>query len=198
MAQGSSVFGDSTQISHASTAIGPENAAHQGAGVGTQGGVNSHTATVQTATQRVAAILQQVESGMMHALRVKEHRAVLQLHPPQLGRLHIELNVGSNHQVHAQFVADHPEVKQIIEGQLQLLKDQLQQQGFTLANVNVDVSGQQFQGRFEGGDSGSGGSQRRGSGSEPVESMADIGAAALASSAAAAVRDQGSSLSLMV
>ncbi len=96
-----------------------------------------------------ADIIKQIESGLLQSLRLREHKAMLQLHPPELGRLHVELSVSSNHQVNANFMAEHPEVKQIIEGQIQLLKDHLAQNGFTLADVNVDVSGEQFQGQFQ-------------------------------------------------
>ncbi len=100
-------------------------------------------------TEMRADVLKQLESGLLQSLRLRQHKAILQLHPPELGKIHVELSVSSNHQVSATFLADHPEVKQIIEGQMQLLRDHLAQNGFTLANVNVDVSGQQFQGHFQ-------------------------------------------------
>lgn len=89
-----------------------------------------------------AQAMRQVNEGLTQTLQMRRNRAVLQLHPPELGKVRVELVVGRNNEIRASFLADHPEVKQIIEGNVAALRHQLSQSGFSLGECNVDVSDQ--------------------------------------------------------
>ncbi len=83
----------------------------------------------------------QVREGINQALKMNKNRAVLHLNPPELGSVKVNITVSHNNQVQASFVADHPETRHILEANMQQLKDSLTQNGFSMAQVNVDVSG---------------------------------------------------------
>ena len=83
----------------------------------------------------------QVRDGISQALKMNKNRAVLHLNPPELGSVKVNITVSHNNHVHASFVADHPETRHILEANMQQLKDSLAQNGFSTAQVNVDVGG---------------------------------------------------------
>ncbi len=86
-------------------------------------------------------VTSQVKEGINQALKMNKNRAVLHLNPPELGSVKVNITVSHNNQVQASFVADHPETRHILETNMQQLKDSLAQNGFSMAHVNVDVSG---------------------------------------------------------
>ena len=96
---------------------------------------------VGTTGENVAA---QLADGVSQAARLNKNRAVLHLNPPELGSVKVNLTVDHNNHVQASFIADHPETRHIIEANLQHLKDNLSQNGFSLTNVNVDLGGSAF------------------------------------------------------
>jgi len=70
-----------------------------------------------------------------------ESRAVVQLHPPEFGRLSIEVTVGEGGVAVAMFVQDY-KVKAIVESQLDQLNDALADQGLETAALSVQVGWQ--------------------------------------------------------
>ncbi|NPA95008.1 MAG: hypothetical protein GXO58_06235 [Thermodesulfobacteria bacterium] len=86
-------------------------------------------------------VTSQVNEGISQALKMNKNRAVLHLNPPELGTVKVSITVSHNNHVQASFVADHPETRHILEANLQNLKDSLAHNGFSTAQVNVDISG---------------------------------------------------------
>ena len=84
---------------------------------------------------------------MAQSIRLRQDKAIIQLHPPELGHVKIELTVSGNNHVNASFVAEHPEVKSLIETHLAYLREQLSNNGFTLGECSVDISGQNANGQ---------------------------------------------------
>ena len=80
---------------------------------------------------------------MARAAGVRQKRAVLNLNPPELGKVRIELSLMRNNELHAVFRADHADVKPIIEGNIHQLRTHLDQKGFSLTQYSVDVGGDQ-------------------------------------------------------
>ncbi len=83
----------------------------------------------------------QVKEGLTQALQMNKNKAILHLNPPELGTVKVSISVSHNNHVQASFVADHPETRHILEAHIQNLKDSLAQNGFSMTQVNVDVSG---------------------------------------------------------
>lgn len=68
----------------------------------------------------------------------KQHSASLTLNPPNLGPLHIVLNVSSD-QATANFFAAQPEVRQAIEAALPRLREMMGEAGIQLGQANVSA-----------------------------------------------------------
>ena len=86
--------------------------------------------------------------------------AHIQLDPPELGSLAVKVSVDQDSNTHVSFVASSAQAKDALEGQMQRLRDMLQQQGLELDSVDVEVSqgnGQAF--GSNNSDQASGGSQ---------------------------------------
>lgn len=86
--------------------------------------------------------------------------AHIQLDPPELGSLAVKVSVDQDSNTHVSFVASSAQAKDALEGQMQRLRDMLQQQGLELGSVDVEVSqgnGQAF--GSNNSDHASGGSQ---------------------------------------
>ncbi len=96
-----------------------------------------------TTGENVAA---QLADGISQAVKLNRNRAVLHLNPPELGSVKVNISVDHANHIQASFVADHPETKHILEANLQHLRDNLAQNGFSLGQVNVDIGGNNFAG----------------------------------------------------
>ncbi len=83
----------------------------------------------------------QIRDGISQTLKMNKNRAILHLNPPELGSVKVSITVSHNNHVQASFVADHPETRHILEANMQHLKESLAQNGFSTAQVNVDVGG---------------------------------------------------------
>ena len=66
--------------------------------------------------------------------------AHIQLDPPELGSLTVKVSVDQDSNTHISFVASSAQAKDSLEGQMQRLRDMLQQQGLELDSVDVEVS----------------------------------------------------------
>jgi flagellar hook-length control protein FliK len=66
--------------------------------------------------------------------------AHIQLDPPELGSLTIKVTMDQDGNTHVSFVAANAQSRDVIEGQMQRLRDMLQQQGIELDSVDVNVA----------------------------------------------------------
>lgn len=72
----------------------------------------------------------------------------MQLHPASLGNLHISV-ASKNGVVTAQFAAQNEAVKEALEGQVMILKENLEQQGVRVEAVEVTVASHEFERNLE-------------------------------------------------
>lgn len=117
---------------------------HQKFVVGTSdtvGATKDNTAAQTTQPKLDETVTAQIKEGLSQALQMNKNKAILHLNPPELGTVKVSISVSHNNHVQASFVADHPETRHILEAHMQSLKDSLAQNGFSMAQVNVDVSG---------------------------------------------------------
>ena len=66
--------------------------------------------------------------------------AHIHLDPPELGSLTVKISVDHDANAHVSFVASSAQAKEALEGQMQRLREMLQQQGVELDSVDVEVS----------------------------------------------------------
>ncbi len=106
------------------------------------------------------SVVEQVSKGIVNSIVLKRRRAILQLNPPELGKVRVELVVHRNSNIHATFLADQPEAKHILETNMVQLKEQLEAQGFQLGSCSVDIGqgwgNQQDNSSFDGWNFGNG------------------------------------------
>ncbi|WP_067222581.1 flagellar hook-length control protein FliK [Marinomonas gallaica] len=80
--------------------------------------------------------------------------AHIQLDPPELGSLTVKVSIDQDSNTHVSFIASSAHAKEALEGQMQRLRDMLQQQGMDLDSVDVEVS--QDNGQAYGSDASDG------------------------------------------
>ena len=86
-------------------------------------------------------VLRQVTEKMIYQARNNQHRLKLQLSPPQLGRLSINMTV-KNNTLQASIVAESSMVKEALDEQVSLLRDNLAKQGLDLVKFDVTYQDQ--------------------------------------------------------
>ena len=114
-----------------------------------QNGIQAGTLSVNTADNRFMEtagslgqnVAAQAADGISQAVKLNKGKAILHLNPPELGSVKVNITVGHNNHVQATFVTDHPETRHILEANMQHLRDNLAQNGFSLGQANVDVGG---------------------------------------------------------
>jgi len=82
--------------------------------------------------------LPKIVDRMMIMIRTGEYKSRLHITPPELGKLDINLTVKNGH-IHANLSAENAAVKEIIEANLNQLKQQLNNQGLTVDKFDVMV-----------------------------------------------------------
>jgi flagellar hook-length control protein FliK len=95
-----------------------------------------------------------------------ENRVSINLHPPELGKIQVELVVKDNH-VHARINTENAAVKEVIMTNLDQLKSNIENAGISVTKFDVEVGGfrNQFDHQFsEGNSKGRGGSGNQESG----------------------------------
>ncbi|WP_221799268.1 flagellar hook-length control protein FliK [Oceanobacter mangrovi] len=96
-------------------------------------------------------------------------QARIQLDPPELGALEIQLTVDRDDQAHVQIHVHNPQVREVLESQAHRLRDALNGQGLSLASFDVsEQSGGQ-----QGSDGQSGMGEDSGSGGSLADGFAD-------------------------
>ena len=82
--------------------------------------------------------LPRIADKMLFMIRTGEYKGRLQITPPELGKLDIELTIKNGH-IHANLGTENTVVKEIIEANLNQLKQQLNSQGLTVDRFDVMV-----------------------------------------------------------
>lgn len=95
---------------------------------------------------RTSEVINQVVEQAKVVLGQDKSEMVIHLKPDHLGKLELKV-VTEQGIVAAKFVAENNQVKEIIEANMQLLKDALEKQGLSIDNVSVQV-GQEKQNEF--------------------------------------------------
>jgi len=109
------------------------------------------TPSAQRPAETWQAVLAQVAGGVSASLRHNSQEARIQLEPPELGKLKIDL-VLEGGRVHARIVTESADVGALIQNHLPELKQALQSHSLDLDTVRVDVnSGGGEQGDFARG-----------------------------------------------
>ncbi len=87
-------------------------------------------------------IAQGLKDQVIITLNAGEKNAVIHLNPPELGKISVHLTLTDNHELKATFIADHPDVRTIIQGHMDGLKDHLDQKGFNVTRLAVEGGAQ--------------------------------------------------------
>ncbi|MEO9273548.1 flagellar hook-length control protein FliK [Marinomonas sp. 5E14-1] len=74
------------------------------------------------------------------------HTAHIRLDPPELGSLTVKISVDNDSNTQVSFIAATPQARELLEGQMNRLRDMLAQQGMDLSRADVDVSQQDTSG----------------------------------------------------
>lgn len=106
----------------------------------------------QSALLNPGEILDQVRIQLLTGAKTGEKRISVQMQPPELGKLNIELSLNDK-QIEARIYTEHQAVREVVLSQLEQLRAQLSQEGWTLGKVDVNIGTfreQQDQKSFEG------------------------------------------------
>lgn len=104
-------------------------------------------------------VLNSVDNGIKMMLSAGENRVSIKLHPPELGKIQVELIVKDNH-VSARINTENIAVKEVIMTNLDQLKSNIENAGITVQKFDVEVGG--FRNHFDrqSSDDSSGGNGR--------------------------------------
>jgi len=104
-------------------------------------------------------VLNSVDNGIKMMLSQGESRVSIKLHPPELGKIQVELIVKDNH-VSARINTETAAVKEVIMANLGQLKSNIENAGISVQRFDVEVGG--FRNHFDGrsSDDASGGNGR--------------------------------------
>ncbi|GEM_PF-4161942 len=100
-----------------------------------------------------SSVSAQLFQGIHDTIRINRNRAVLHLNPPELGKVRVTLSLSPGNQLHATFIVDHPDTRQIVESSMTQLRQQLAENGFTAGALDVGIGhrepGQDFFSGFQ-------------------------------------------------
>ncbi|MCP4220682.1 MAG: hypothetical protein GY765_39005 [bacterium] len=117
-------------------------------------------------------IVDRVENSIKFMVAEGERHVSINLHPPELGKVQVELMMKDN-QVSAKISAESMAVKEIIMSNLEQLKSNIEEAGIIVDQVDVEVGGfkDHFEQEFSEGnpDGGGGGAGSEGDGAEVKE-----------------------------
>jgi len=92
----------------------------------------------QTAQVNLPEIIDQVRVHILQGSKAGDKRVTLQLQPPELGKVNIELSL-SDKQIEARIYTEHQAVREVILSQIEQLRAQLAQDGWNLSKVDVNI-----------------------------------------------------------
>ncbi len=101
-------------------------------------GKNSGSGKTSQNQEMRANVLKQVQNGMLRNLNQGGKELTMRLHPPQLGKLNVTLQV-QNQEVSALIKSSSPEVAKMIQNQVAELKHVLEQQGLKVQKLEVQT-----------------------------------------------------------
>jgi flagellar hook-length control protein FliK len=112
----------------------------QGAPAQTGQAVQSEHAAKAPAAEQTSqpALLNQVAERIATGIRRGESRLTLQIHPPSLGKVHIDLAIRNN-QLRAVIIAETAQAKMLLDAHLDQLKACLENQNLDVSKVSVEV-----------------------------------------------------------
>ncbi len=107
-------------------------------------------------------ITSSVENNIKMMVANNENRVTMQLHPPELGKINVELLV-KDHAINAKINTENLGVREVILNNLDQLKSNLESQGIHINKFDVEVGGfrNQFEQQFSQGKSDSGSRRNR-------------------------------------
>ena len=100
---------------------------------------NIGKASQSNTTMNLPQPLPKIVDRMILMLRTGEYQSRLHITPPDLGKLDIDLTIKNGH-IHANLSTENAAVKEIIEANLNHLKNQLNSQGYTVERFDVMVN----------------------------------------------------------
>ncbi|MGQ9499317.1 MAG: flagellar hook-length control protein FliK [Dissulfurimicrobium sp.] len=84
-------------------------------------------------------LAQTIKDQVFSNLSAGDKHVVLHLDPPDLGKIRIDLTLTSNNnELRVTFTADHPDIRNIIQGQMDGLKQHLDHKGFNVTQIKID------------------------------------------------------------
>ncbi len=83
-------------------------------------------------------LIDQVKIHILQGSKAGEKRITLQLQPPELGKVNVELSV-SDKQIEARIYTEHQAVREVILSQIEQLRAQLAQEGWNLSKIDVNI-----------------------------------------------------------
>lgn len=86
-------------------------------------------------------LIDQISARIAAGTKTTENRITLQLHPPTLGKVYIDLSL-HDHQLRAVVFAENQHVKHVLEGSLEQLRAALEQHNIEVDKLTVDVGSQ--------------------------------------------------------
>lgn len=111
-----------------------------------------------------------VENNIKMMISEGDNKVSIQLHPPELGKVQVELVVKDN-RIDARINTENVAVKEVILNNLNQLKVNIEELGISINKFDVEVGGfkNHFDGQFDEGDANGGGGTGQGGGSEVLE-----------------------------
>ncbi|KMQ50621.1 Flagellar hook-length control protein FliK [Chitinispirillum alkaliphilum] len=106
------------------------------------GAHSTQSAKLESVLSRISdeSMVKQIAQRMQNAVRSGVHELRIQLRPESLGDVHLSIRM-EGEVVSARIQVENSQVKQIIENNLQMLKDALEEQNLNAGAFSVDVSG---------------------------------------------------------
>ncbi len=130
---------------------------------------SSLTKTSSTLSNFDDSVIRQLSEKISTAVRQGSNEVRVQLRPESLGEVRVAIKVEGD-VVTARITVENQQVKQIVESNLQHLRDSLSEHNLSTANVSVDI-GNNGQGRFDGF-SADGSGKSPGSSKDPMDGTA--------------------------
>lgn len=86
-------------------------------------------------------LIDQISARIASGTRTSENHITLQLHPPTLGKVYVDLSL-HDHQLRAVVFAENHHVKHVLEGSIDQLRAALEQHNIEVDKLTVDIGGQ--------------------------------------------------------
>jgi flagellar hook-length control protein FliK len=122
----------------------------------------------QSALLNPGEIVDQVRIQILAGAKAGEKKISVQMQPPELGKLNIELSLNDK-QIEARIYTEHQAVREVVLSQMEQLRAQLSQEGWTVGKIEVNIG--TFREQHEQRTPGALGSGRGGRGRAGIEEI---------------------------